>query len=179
MSIRSIRVAALAAAAFSAGCAAPVAQPGLGEATAAASLAPTAGNNVAGDVRFTRRGARTLVQARITGLAPGSEHGFHVHERGDCTSADGSSAGGHFNPKNESHGAHAEGTRHAGDLPNVRADAQGVATLSWASDLLDVSDGPTSVLSRSIVVHRDPDDYRSQPAGNSGPRLACGVIGPA
>lgn len=174
--MRAAALATVAAAALSAGCAGPSTSGNDRGVSAAATLSPTAGNGVAGNVRFVQRGARTLVEARITGLAPNAEHGFHVHERGDCSSADGSSAGGHFNPKNQPHGFHAEGTRHAGDLPNVRADAQGVATLRWESDLLGVTEGPTSVLGRSVVVHRDPDDYRSQPAGNSGPRMGCGVV---
>lgn len=173
---RSITLAAASSAALAlfAGCAgSPAAGSGP---TASAPLTATAGNSVGGSVRFAQRGARTRVDARITGLAPNSEHGFHVHEKGDCSSADGMSAGGHFNPQGQPHAFHAESARHAGDLPNVRADAQGVATLSWESELLTVADGPQSVAGRSVIVHRDADDYRSQPAGNSGPRLACGVI---
>lgn len=143
---------------------------------AVATVAPTAGNTAAGTVRFTQRGTRTLVHARLTGLSPNAEHGFHVHERGDCSAPDGTSAGGHFDPAGQPHAFHAQAQRHAGDMPNLRADAQGVATLSWESDLLVVAAGPNSVAGRSVIVHRDADDYRSQPAGNSGPRLGCGVV---
>lgn len=149
---------------------------GQGSASAATTLSPTAGNSAAGTVTFQPRGSRTVVTARITGLKPNAEHGFHVHEKGDCSSADASSAGGHFNPGGQPHAFHGVRERHAGDMPNLRADANGVASLSWDTDLLTVDSGPAGVLGRSVVVHRDPDDFRTQPAGNSGPRLACGVI---
>ena len=142
---------------------------------ATATLSPTAGNTAAGTVRFAQHGARTQVEARLTGLAPNSEHGLHVHEKGEC-GPDGTAAGGHFNPRGQPHAFYGKAERHAGDMPNVRADANGVATLSWESELLTVADGPASVIGRSVVLHRDADDYASQPAGNSGPRLACGVV---
>lgn len=164
----------LATALVAAGCAAS--RGADASAQASATLSPTAGNTAAGTVHFEQRGGRTLVNARFTGLKPGAEHGFHVHEKGDCSSPDAASAGGHFNPGGKPHGHHAGAERHAGDMPNLRADAQGAATLSWESDQLSVAAGPGSVVERSIVVHRDADDYRSQPAGNSGPRVACGVI---
>lgn len=147
-----------------------------GAASAAASLSPTSGNTTAGTVTFQPRGNRTVVTARITGLKPNAEHGFHVHEKGDCNSADASSAGGHFDPGSQPHAFHGVRERHAGDMPNLRADANGVASLSWDTSLLTVDGGPAGVVGRSVVVHRDPDDFRTQPAGNSGPRLACGVI---
>ena len=140
------------------------------------TLSPTTGNSVAGTVSFQPRGARTVVNARITGLKPNAEHGFHVHEKGDCSSADASSAGGHFNPGGQPHAFHGVRERHAGDMPNLRADASGAASLSWETDALTIDAGPSGLIGRSVVVHRDPDDYRTQPAGNSGPRLACGVI---
>ena len=149
---------------------------GQGGAIATTTLSPTAGNTAAGTVSFQPRGSRTVVTARITGLKPNAEHGFHVHEKGDCSSADASSAGGHFNPGSQPHAFHGLRERHAGDMPNLRADASGVASLSWETDALTVDAGPSGVIGRSVVVHRDPDDYRTQPAGNSGPRLACGVI---
>jgi Cu-Zn family superoxide dismutase len=146
------------------------------EARATAKLAPTQGNSVAGTVTFEQRGDRVVVIADITGLKPGVEHGFHVHEKGDCSAADGTSAGGHFNPGSKPHGHHASPERHGGDLPNLKADASGRARLTAETTLLTVAAGPASVVGRGVIVHRDPDDYKSQPAGNSGPRLACGVI---
>jgi Cu-Zn family superoxide dismutase len=87
------------------------------------------------------------------------------------------SAGGHFNPGGKPHAHHAQAERHAGDMPNLKADAAGVAKFSFSSDGLSATSGAAnSVVGRAVVVHRDPDDYKSQPAGNSGPRIACGVV---
>jgi Cu-Zn family superoxide dismutase len=145
-------------------------------ASAVAEMKPTAGNSVAGTVRFEQSGSKVIVTAAITGLKPNAEHGFHVHEKGDCSAPDATSAGGHFNPAGKPHGHHGKAERHAGDMPNLRADASGTARVMWESDLLSVGSGAANVVGRSVVIHRDPDDYASQPAGNSGPRLACGVI---
>jgi Cu-Zn family superoxide dismutase len=145
-------------------------------ATAVAEMKPTAGNAVAGTVRFEQSAGKVIVTASITGLKPNSEHGFHVHEKGDCSAPDATSAGGHFNPAGKAHGHHGKAERHAGDMPNLRADASGAARVMWESDLLSVGSGAANVVGRSVVIHRDPDDYASQPAGNSGPRLSCGVI---
>jgi Cu-Zn family superoxide dismutase len=145
-------------------------------ATAVAEMKPTAGNAVAGTVRFEQSGSKVIVTAAITGLKPNGEHGFHVHEKGDCSAPDATSAGGHFNPAGKAHGHHGKAERHAGDMPNLRADASGAARVMWESDLLSVGSGAANVVGRSVVIHRDPDDYASQPAGNSGPRLSCGVI---
>ena len=147
-----------------------------GGATAVAEMKPTAGNAVAGTVRFEQSGSKVVVAAAITGLKPNSEHGFHVHEKGDCSAPDATSAGGHFNPAGRPHGHHGKAERHAGDMPNLRADASGTARVTWETDLLSVGSGSADVIGRSVVIHRDPDDYASQPAGNSGPRLSCGVI---
>lgn len=147
-----------------------------GGATAVAQMKPTAGNAVAGTVRFEQSASKVIVTASITGLKPNSEHGFHVHEKGDCSAPDAMSAGGHFNPAGKPHGHHGKAERHAGDMPNLRADASGVARVMWETDLLSVGSGASDVIGRSVVIHRDPDDYSSQPAGNSGPRLSCGVI---
>jgi superoxide dismutase, Cu-Zn family len=147
-----------------------------GGATAFAEMKPTAGNAVAGTVRFEQSGSKVVVTAAITGLKPSSEHGFHVHEKGDCSAPDATSAGGHFNPAGRPHGHHGKAERHAGDMPNLRADASGTARVTWETDLLSVGSGSADVIGRSVVIHRDPDDYASQPAGNSGPRLSCGVI---
>jgi Cu-Zn family superoxide dismutase len=150
--------------------------PPAGGPTAVAELKPTAGNTVTGTVRFEQSASKVIVTASITGLKPNSEHGFHVHEKGDCSAPDATSAGGHFNPGGKPHGHHGKAERHAGDMPNLRADASGVARVMLESDLLSVGSGSADVIGRSVVIHRDPDDYASQPAGNSGPRLSCGVI---
>lgn len=141
---------------------------------AQATLTPKSGSAVTGTVTFTASGNGLVVVASLKGLTPNAEHGFHVHEKGDCSAPDAMSAAGHFNPSGASHGA-AAGAHHAGDMPNLRADAAGNA--QYRTTLTGVSlEGPQGVLGRSVVVHRDPDDYKSQPAGNSGPRIACGVI---
>ncbi len=143
---------------------------------AAATLRPTQGNAVTGDVTFTQRGGKVLVSGEVRGLTPNKEHGFHVHEKGDCSAPDAMSAGAHFNPKNAQHGNYAMSPHHAGDMPNLRADANGVARIAWEDDDLTVSLGPASVVGRAVIVHRDPDDYKTQPTGDSGPRLSCGVV---
>ncbi len=151
-------------------------QPSFGSSGAAARLAPTAGNTVTGSVKFQQVGGKVVVTAEISGLQPNAEHGFHVHEKGDCSAPDATSAGGHFNPGGKPHAHYGKPERHAGDMQNLKADASGNAKYRWESDLLAVGDGAANVVGRSVVIHRDPDDYSSQPAGNSGPRLACGVI---
>jgi Cu-Zn family superoxide dismutase len=113
---------------------------------------------------------------QLTGLAPNSEHGFHVHEKGDCSAPDATSAGPHFNPGGAQHGRPGSGMHHMGDLMNLRADAKGAVSAEVELAGLTLSPGPNSIVGRALVVHRDPDDYASQPAGNSGPRIACGVI---
>ncbi|TSE26449.1 Superoxide dismutase-like protein YojM [Tepidimonas sediminis] len=144
--------------------------------TAVAQLQPTRGSTTQGVVQFQQRGDVVVVSGEVRGLKPNAEHGFHVHERGDCSSGDGMSAGGHYNPHGHPHGRHGHGMHHAGDLPNLKADAQGVATFRFEVRTISVGAGPADVVGRALIVHRDPDDYRSQPAGNAGPRLACAVI---
>ena len=142
---------------------------------AVASLTPTQGNQVRGLVMFHERDGHLMVHARISGLKPNAEHGFHVHETGSCASTDGTSAGGHFNPDGKPHGPQAA-AHHAGDLPALKADANGMADARFALTGPTVADSPASVVGRSVVVHAQPDDYSTQPTGNSGARLACGVI---
>jgi len=146
---------------------------------ATAELAATRGNAVNGTVSFAPVGNKVRIQADVRGLKPNSEHGFHVHEKGDCSSGDGMSAGGHFNPGGSPHAHYGQMARHAGDLPNLKADANGVAVYAFETELISVTPGaPNSVIGRAVVVHANPDDYASQPAGNSGPRQACGVVRP-
>ena len=144
--------------------------------TATATLAPTAGNGTTGSVHFAQAGETVRVTGEIRGLRPGAEHGFHVHERGDCSSGDGMSAGGHFNPGGAPHGRHGAGTHHVGDLPSLRANANGVARFDFTSTSIRLGNGPNSVVGKGLIVHRDPDDFTTQPTGNAGPRLACAVI---
>ncbi len=150
---------------------------GIGAPSARATLEPRSGSAASGEVKFTQVDGKLRLAGEIRGLRPNSNHGFHVHENGDCSAADATSAGGHFNPAGVPHGQMGAGAHHAGDLPNLVADARGVARVDLEVSGLSLSAGDrTSVLNRALVVHRDPDDYRSQPAGNSGARIACGVI---
>lgn len=143
---------------------------------ATGNLMPTTGNTTSGTVSFVQSGGRVQVGGEVRGLKPNAEHGFHVHEKGDCSSGDGMSAGGHFNPDGKAHGRHGAGLHHAGDLPSLRADASGVARFSFESTTIAVGAGASDVVGKGLIVHRDPDDYRTQPTGNAGPRLACAVI---
>jgi Cu-Zn family superoxide dismutase len=144
---------------------------------AVAVINPTKGNQVHGTVTFTQSGDGIRVVADLEGLAPGV-HGFHIHEYGDCSGADASSAGGHFNPHSLPHGGPDSTPRHTGDLGNLVADAQGRAHYDRLAAALQLR-GPDNIIGRSVVVHENPDDYRTQPSGGSGARIACGVIGTA
>lgn len=144
--------------------------------SASAELVPTTGNMVSGRVTFTQQGNAVLIAGEVRGLAPNKEHGFHIHEKGDCSSGDGMGTGGHFNPNAQAHGAHGHSSHHAGDLASLKADASGVARFSYTSTTIAVGAGTTDVLGRGLIVHRDADDYKTQPTGNSGPRVACAVI---
>jgi superoxide dismutase, Cu-Zn family len=143
--------------------------------TATASLAPTQGNTARGSVTFHADGDGVFVHARVSGLKPNAEHGFHVHEKGDCNSPDGNSAGGHFNPAAAPHGPQ-DGPHHAGDMPSLKADANGMADAKFKVVGLAVGSGAADVVGRAVIVHANPDDYRTQPTGNAGARLACGVV---
>jgi superoxide dismutase, Cu-Zn family len=144
---------------------------------AVAVLNPTEGNKVHGVVTFTQAGANVKIVAHIEGLTPG-KHGFHIHEFGDCSSKDGSSAGGHFNPANAPHGAPEAAQRHAGDMGNIEADQNGVAHLEY-NDPMAKMNGHGAIIGHGMIVHANPDDLKTQPTGNAGGRQACGVIGVA
>lgn len=139
------------------------------------SVAAAASMNPQGSVRFQQRADGVLVTARITGLRPNQEHGFHVHEGSDC-SGDALGTKGHFNPDGAPHGKHGGAAHHAGDLPALKADANGVAEINVVVKKLTVAAGPASVVGRGLIVHRDPDDYTTQPTGNAGPRPGCAII---
>jgi len=141
-----------------------------------ATIAPTQGNNAKGQVRFYKVDGGVRVIASIEGLTPG-KHGFHVHEKGDCSAPDAASAGGHFNPTGSPHGAPTAPptARHAGDLGNLEADANGKANYDRVDSMLVYE----SLSGLSILVHAGEDDFVTQPSGNSGARVGCGVIEPA
>jgi superoxide dismutase, Cu-Zn family len=140
----------------------------------AATTQPT-NNNVTGTVTFTVDGDKLKFVADIDGLAPNTEHGFHIHDKGDLSAADLSSAGGHFNPTKEKHGGPETEHHHAGDLGNLKADDKGHAHLEGEVMHATLS-GDTSIVGRSVIIHAKPDDLKSDPAGNSGARIAGGTI---
>ncbi|HXG37514.1 MAG TPA: superoxide dismutase family protein [Bacteroidota bacterium] len=144
---------------------------------AIAVLSPTKGSTVRGIVTFEVVKGGVRVVASISGLAPG-KHGFHIHEFGDCSSDDGMSAGAHFNPTAMPHSEPMSDKRHVGDLGNVEADKEGNARLDYVDSMLKL-EGETSILGRAVIVHEKEDDLKTQPTGNAGGRLACGVIGVA
>lgn len=142
--------------------------------TATAVINPTQGNTASGRVTFVAVKGGVLVLADIHGLTPG-KHGFHIHEHGDCSAPDGSSAGGHFNPHNKKHGSPDSTERHAGDLGNLIADDKGNAAYERLDTVIELS-GPNSIVGRSIIIHEKEDDFTTQPTGNAGNKVACGVI---
>ena len=145
---------------------------------AVAALQPTQGNSAAGTVTFEQKADHVLVTAKVSGLKPNQEHGFHAHEKGDCSSGDGMSTGGHFNPTAKPHGPqHAD--HHAGDLPALKADGSGNAQATFQLKGVTVGSGATDLVGRGLIVHAGADDYTTQPTGNAGARIACAVIKPA
>ena len=145
-------------------------------ARATAALQPTKGNKAFGEATFEQAGDKVRVIVFAQGLKPGAEHGFHIHEAGDCSSGDGMSAKGHFNPYGKPHGDPKSAERHAGDLPALKAGKDGRAKVDVTVDVLSIGPGPGNVIGRGLIIHADPDDYKTQPTGNAGARLACGVI---
>lgn len=144
---------------------------------ATAELKATQGNGVSGTLMLQPSGPGVQITGTISGLTPGSTHGFHIHENGDCSAPDASSAGEHYNPSGQAHGDPATANRHLGDMPNIKADDQGAAQLT--ANIGGVSlrtSEPNDIVGRSIVIHEKADDYKTQPSGNSGKRIACAII---
>jgi Cu-Zn family superoxide dismutase len=127
-----------------------------------------------GIIRFVEKGDEVEITGEIEGLTPG-DHAFHVHEFGDCSALDAMSAGGHFNPDKKPHGRPEDAERHVGDLGNIKADESGKAVINMMDKVIKLR-GPHSIIGRACIVHAKPDDF-SQPVGNAGGRVACGVIG--
>jgi Cu-Zn family superoxide dismutase len=142
---------------------------------AVAVVHPLGENKVKGKVTFTQKDGGVEIVGEFSGLTPG-EHGFHVHEFGDCSMADGKCAGGHFNPTGAPHGGPDSEHRHVGDLGNITAGADGKATYKRL-DKLAALNGPHSVIGRSVILHAKADDLKSQPSGDAGDRIGCGTIG--
>ncbi|MEO6185420.1 MAG: superoxide dismutase family protein [Steroidobacteraceae bacterium] len=144
------------------------------------TLVSAPGNSVGGVLTVTNEGDAVSILGEITGLMPGNEYGFHVHEVGVCTPPDFTSAGGHFNPTKDPHGGpESKAPHHLGDLPNAKADKNGRALIDLTvkgMNLADKDGAPSDILGKALVVHAMRDDYKTQPSGNSGARIACGVI---
>ncbi len=139
---------------------------------------PTQGHTVSGTVRFIQAGPGIKIVADVEGLSPNSRHAIHIHEYGDCTSADGKSAGGHYDPQGHPHALPSSDIRHAGDLGNLQADAEGKAHYELTVDNICIVGHKNPILGRAVIIHEHADDG-GQPTGNAGPRIACGVIGVA
>ena len=142
---------------------------------AIAVLHPTEGNAVRGTVTFVKVEGGIRITAEVEGLTPG-KHGFHIHEYGDCSAPNGTSARGHFNPENVPHAGPDSPQRHVGDLGNLEADENGKAHYERVDKIISFS-GPRSIIGRAVIIHAKEDDMQSQPTGAAGARLACGVIG--
>lgn len=145
--------------------------------SATVNLAPASGSLVSGKLTLAPMGDGVHLTGEIGGLGAGMTHAFHVHERGDCSAVDASSAGGHFNPAGSAHGRAGTAIHHAGDMDNLAAGADGVARVDV--HLAGVSlggGGGNDIAGRALIVHAAADDYHSQPAGNAGARVACGII---
>lgn len=159
----------------------PAAPPAMDKPVATAELQPTQDSTVKGAIRFSVVDGQLRATGDISGLKPDSEHGFHIHEKGDCSAPDGTSAGGHFNPGSSEHGSIDATAHHGGDMPNIKADAQGNARIDGpVASNVNVGKGDAfDIVGRGLIVHADPDDYKTQPTGNAGARLACAVINKA
>lgn len=156
--------------------AAPVAPEGPEQATV--ELVPTAKSKskAKGTITFKEVDGGVELTATLEGLKAGKEHAWHIHETGDCSAPDASSAGAHFNPGNHPHGAPEADARHAGDFGNVLADKEGKASKSLVMKGVTIAKGPTAIVGKGFIIHAQKDDLKTQPTGNAGDRIACGVI---
>ncbi len=142
---------------------------------ASAIIYPTKGNTASGVATFSQEKEGLHVHVQVSGLTPG-EHGFHIHEYGSCACDDAKCAGDHFNPTHQPHGGPAAIHRHVGDMGNIVADEQGIGTLDYI-DTLATLNGPHSIIGRGVIIHEKADDLTTQPTGNAGSRVGCGVVG--
>lgn len=144
---------------------------------AMANMAPASASLVSGRLLIDAIDGGVRIHGELGGLGRNGVHAIHVHERGDCSAADASTAGGHFNPDGVAHGRAGMPPHHLGDMDNLHANAQGVAKVDLHLHGVTLGSGAANdILGRAIIVHANPDDYASQPTGNAGARVACGVI---
>jgi Cu-Zn family superoxide dismutase len=146
--------------------------------TARVELAPTAKSKskVKGTITFREVDGGVEVTAEVEGLKAGKQHAWHIHETGDCSAPDATSAGDHFNPGGHKHGAPEAEDRHEGDFGNLLADKLGKASKTFTMAGITVAPGATSIVGKGFIIHAKPDDLKTQPSGNAGDRIACGVI---
>ena len=145
--------------------------------SATVNLASASGSLVSGKLTVVPMGDGVHLTGEVGGLSPGSTHAIHIHEKGDCSAADASSAGGHFNPSAQPHGKVGSGAHHGGDMDNLVANAEGVAQVNAHAQGVTLGGGAANdVAGKAVIVHAAADDYRTQPTGNAGGRLACGII---
>jgi Cu-Zn family superoxide dismutase len=157
--------------------AAPAAVVEAAPAAAEATLAGASGSKVTGSLQLTASTTGVTLAGEISGLAPNTEHGFHVHEIGDCSAPDAKSAGDHFNPEHAAHGGPTSATKHLGDIPNLQSDGSGKVAVNAMIGGATLRDGgPNDLVGRAVIVHAKRDDYMTQPSGDSGDRIACGVV---
>jgi len=141
-------------------------------------MQPKSESKISGDITLTQVGEKVQIKTDLKGFSPNSKHGFHVHETGDCSDAQAKKAGGHFNPTNHNHGQAHSKSSHLGDLGNLRSDKDGKINSTQSFSGLTLNKGKmNSIISRSLIIHSAADDLKSQPSGNAGARIACGVIG--
>lgn len=145
---------------------------------AVAVVHATEGNDTEGTVQFTQTEEGVHVQGTISGLEADARHGFHIHEYGDCRASDGTSAGGHFNPHDVEHGGPMDEERHVGDLGNLESNSDGVAEVDYMDPKIQLG-GMNSIVGLAVIVHAQGDDLESQPTGDAGARIGCGIIGKA
>ena len=147
------------------------------EKTAIVNIASKSGSAVTGNVTFNEKNGKVFMKATITGLLAGN-HAIHIHAIGDCSSEDGKSAGGHWNPANKNHGRWMQEPYHIGDIGNIVADKKGKGTIVRTTDLwcIDCDDDEKNIIGKAIIIHAGPDDFSSQPSGAAGPRVGCGEI---
>lgn len=143
--------------------------------SATVTLSPTSGSTASGTVTFGQLAdGAVFVTVDLMGVPPGV-HGFHVHDKGDCGD-NGNAAGGHFNPATTAHGAPSADPHHAGDFGNVTANAAGRVHTDFTTRSITVEAGPNSVVGHAVILHANPDDLVTQPTGNAGARIACGIV---
>lgn len=145
--------------------------------TARAQLRDAQGRDV-GMVTFEQEEDGVDMEVHVTGMPPGV-HGIHIHQTGTCTPPDFTSAGGHYNPTNRNHGFESPGGPHAGDLRNITVGPNGTGHFELENERVTITAGPATLFDAdgsAVVVHAGPDDYATDPSGNSGARIACGVV---